>query len=437
MSASGSSPPAPSVRITRNAAAVITSVDNSIVEVLGWRPDQLVGRASTGFIHPEDQPSAITAWFDMIAAPGSTQTWRGRYQGADGGWKWVESVNVNHLEDEDDPLVLTSMTLITVDQVSSEEELRARKQLLTRLSDALPLGVFEIDASRQIKFTNDRLHAIVGCPPAATAEAQFSTVVAEDRALLDAALAAVLADQPIDDTEIRLRLAQAEPRATAERVCLLSLRALTDDTGVVSGAIGCLSDVTDRVQLRRQLELRASVDDLTACMNRAATIELLSSTLAQPDAEAGAAVVFIDLDRFKAVNDLLGHAAGDRLLVLTAERLRAAVRGCDRIGRLGGDEFLVICPGVESQSKALEIGKRLAAALTATVDVGAGIVDLRASVGVAWTDERLDPDSFIAQADSAMYESKRLGEATVALFGVPVDEELAFGPAGHRVQRAA
>jgi diguanylate cyclase (GGDEF)-like protein len=423
--------------MTRNAAAVMTSVGESIVDVLGWRPDQLVGRASTGFIHPEDQPSAITAWFDMIAAPGSTQMWRGRYRGADGAWKWVESVNVNHLDDPDEPVVLTSMTLITVDQVSVEEELRARKQLLTRLSDALPLGVFEIDGDRQIKFANDRLHAIVGLPPAATADAQFSTVIPEDRTLLDAALSAVLADQPVDDSEIRLRLPEGDAGPATERVCRLSLRALTNDAGVVSGAIGCLSDVTNEVQLRRQLEIRASVDELTTCMNRAATLELLGRTLAQPDAAAGAAVVFIDLDRFKTVNDALGHAAGDRLLVVTAERLRAAVRACDRIGRLGGDEFLVICPGVEARSKALEIGQRLAAALTATVDVGPGLVDLRASVGVAWTDEPLDPDPLIARADSAMYESKRRGTATVALFGASADAVDSLEPTGHRIKQAA
>ncbi len=423
--------------MTRNGSAVITSVGEAVVDVLGWRPDQLVGRASTAFIHPEDQSSAITAWFDMVASPGSTHAWRGRYQGADGAWKWVESVNVNHLDDPDDPVVHTSMTLVTVDQVTIEEDLRARQQLLTRLSDALPLGVFEIDADRRIKFTNDRLHAIVGSPPAATAEAQLSTIIAEDRGLLEAALAAVLADQPVDDTELRLRLPEADPGAGTERVCLLSLRALTDDVGVVSGAIGCLSIVTDRVQLRRQLEIRASIDDLSRCMNRAATLELLASTLAHAGSDAGTAVVFIDLDRFKAVNDVFGHAAGDRVLVATAERLRAVVRGCDRIGRLGGDEFLVICPGVESEAKAHDIGERLAAAVTASVDVGPGVVDLRASVGVAWTDEQLDPDSLIAQADSAMYESKRIGRATVAVFGAPPDVTASQEPLGRGAGRAA
>ena len=259
----------------------------------------------------------------------------------------------------------------------------------------------------------------MGVLPAATIEAQISTVVAEDRPLLDAALAAVLADHPVDDIEIRLCLptVDAPLDAHVQRMCLLGLRALTDGSGVVSGAVGCLSDVTDSAQLRRELEARASVDDLTSCLNRAATLELVARTMAAPEVSGeGNAVVFIDLDRFKLVNDRFGHAVGDSLLVAAADRLRLAVRDCDHIGRLGGDEFLVICPGVRSSAQAVQIAERIAAAITDTVDVGPGAVELRASLGVAWTTEALDADTLIAQADSAMYESKRTGRTGVRLF---------------------
>jgi len=405
------------VRMTRNSIGVITWVEDSIVEMLGWRPEDLVGSPSTRLVHPEDYASAIGAWMDMVTSPGSTRVWRGRYQTAHGVWTWVETVN--RLEDSDDPIVRTSMTRITVQQVSIEEELRAREQLLSRLSDALPVGVFQIDVTRHVTFTNDRMHAILGVLPAATIDAQMSTVVPEDKQLLEEAIAAVLAGQPIDDIEIRLRRTTVDAafKADAERVCLVSLRALTDDTGVVSGAVGCLSDVTDRVQLLRELEVRASVDKLTSCLNRAATLDLLGRTIALPKRTGeGNAVVFIDLDGFKSVNDQYGHAAGDRLLVAAAERLQNAVRDCDHIGRLGGDEFLVICPGVVSSAQAVRVADRIASALKATVDVGPGEVELRASVGVAWTSEPLNPDTFIAQADTAMYESKRTGRKDVTLF---------------------
>jgi PAS domain S-box-containing protein len=124
------------VSMRRNAAAVIVSVDDAVTNVLGWQPDDLIGRASTEFSNPEDQVSAVRVWFDMLAAPGTTCLERGRYHGADGSRKWVEPVNTNQLDDPDDPVVLTTMTLIHLDQVVVEEDLRARHQLLTRLSDA-------------------------------------------------------------------------------------------------------------------------------------------------------------------------------------------------------------------------------------------------------------------------------------------------------------
>ena len=94
--------------------------------------------------------------------------------------------------------------------------------MLSRLSDALPVGLFEIDTARQIKFTNDRLHLIVGLPPAATIDAQLATLVDDDEPILAGALAAVLAGDPGDDIEVRLE----DPIEGWQRVCLLSLRAL-------------------------------------------------------------------------------------------------------------------------------------------------------------------------------------------------------------------
>jgi diguanylate cyclase (GGDEF)-like protein len=144
---------------------------------------------------------------------------------------------------------------------------------------------------------------------------------------------------------------------------------------------------------------------------------LLASTLTgQADTGRPTAIVYVDLDQFKAVNDRLGHAAGDRLLEIAARRLDATVRVGDRVGRLGGDEFLVICPGVDDVSTALDIGDRLARALTASIRLGTEIVELRASLGVAWTDCALDPDTFVAQADGAMYRSKQAGRSKAMLY---------------------
>jgi diguanylate cyclase (GGDEF)-like protein len=414
-SEAGQEPPGPVVHMTRSGVGVILSVEASCYDLLGWRPEQMVGSSSTRFIHADDQASAIAAWVKMVDSSDGAGVWRGRYQSAWGTWVWVETVN--HYGGSDDPVVTTSMTGVTAEQASMEERLYARSQLLSRLSDALPVGVFQVNMAGHVTFTNDRLHAIVGVGLRATIAEQMASLVEEDRPLFEGALAMAFADRPVEDLELRLRPPTGDQGGASdeERVCLLGLRTLTDSTGVVSGAVGCLSDVTERAQLRRELEVRASVDALTSCLNRAATLELVGRTVAAPAGDRGNAVVFIDLDRFKAVNDDLGHAAGDRLLVEVADRLRSTLRDGDRVGRFGGDEFLVICPGVDSADQAREIAERIATVLTSTVDIGSRSVTLRASVGVAWTTEHLEADTLIAWADSAMYESKRVGLPAVTL----------------------
>ncbi len=206
-----SEPPGHACCMVRNEAGVITTVDDSIVALLGWSPDQLTGSPSTTLIHPNDQASAVSAWFDMINTPGSTRTWRGRYRTIEGNWRWIEATNTNRLDDPDHPGVLTLMRPADADFVSVEEELRARDELLTRLSDALPVGLFQIDTNRHIVFTNGRLHQILAAPPAVDLASQFAVVVDDDLARLEEAMEAVLGGHDVDNLELRFRVAVPHP----------------------------------------------------------------------------------------------------------------------------------------------------------------------------------------------------------------------------------
>ena len=195
------------------------------------------------------------------------------------------------------------------------------------------------------------------------------------------------------------------------------MRPLTDEAGDVTGAVGCVSDITAQVLLRRQLEVRANTDELTSCLSRARILEVLSEVLErQKETPGGTAVIFIDLCGFKTVNDEFGHATGDQVLKVAGNRLRFAIRQYDRVGRFGGDEFLVVCPRVETAPMSLEIAKRMTASLTQPVHGTSNVVELRASVGVAWSSAIIDADTLVAQADHAMYDSKRSGSSTVVLF---------------------
>jgi len=402
-------------RMTRNEFGLITEVDGSITTLLGWRPDQLIGTPSTTLIHPNDQASAVSAWIAMVNAPGSTRTWRGRYRTLEGGWRWIEAINTNELDDPDNPGVFTLMQPARPDFVSVQEELRAREELLTRLSDVLPDGIFQIDADHRILSTNGRLHQILAAPPAGDLAGQFAVIVAEDQCRLEAAIDAVLSGVDVDNVELRFGVMVPHPEFAATRVCQVSLRPLTDGADSVTGAIGSLSDVTDSVELRRELELRASTDSLTGCLNRGAIFERLDQALRSVSSTStGVAAIFVDLDGFKRINDVYGHAAGDKALMAASDKIRSALRANDVVGRLGGDEFLVVCPGVSSAEEGLAVAERIGRSLYGPVPTADGEITLKASVGFTWTtapDE--SPDILVARADAAMYQSKMTGNGSV------------------------
>jgi diguanylate cyclase (GGDEF)-like protein len=126
-------------------------------------------------------------------------------------------------------------------------------------------------------------------------------------------------------------------------------------------------------------------------------------------ADRPAAAIFVDLDRFKPVNDTLGHAAGDELLVKVAERLAGLLRDEDVVGRIGGDEFLLVLPGVGDPDEAKAIGERVHEALHRPFEISGEVVAIGASIGVACGPEGSTSDDLVAHADEAMYVSKREG----------------------------
>jgi diguanylate cyclase (GGDEF)-like protein/PAS domain S-box-containing protein len=400
--------PTPSCRLVRNEAALITDVDESVIDVLGWRPEQLIGSPSTTLIHPSDQASAVSAWFAMLDVPGSTRTWRGRYRTGDGEWRWIEAVNTNRLDDPENPVVLTTMRLASTEQMTLEDELRAREELIARLTDALPVGVFQVDRDQRILFTNGRLHHILGIPPAGDVSGQFASLTDQDLVKLVAAIQVALTGREVNALEFRYNVEVPHPDFPSTRVCEVALRPLTNGADRVTGAIGCLSDVTDSVQLRRELEHRATTDGLTGCLNRTATFERLDQAMRESmSSDGGMAVIFVDLDDFKNVNDTYGHATGDRALLTVAERIRGAVGATEVVGRIGGDEFLIVCTSVGSPEEVVSLAARVAASIRGTLLTDSGTVQLVASVGTAWTNGTVtSPDILISRADEAMYQSK-------------------------------
>lgn len=384
--------------IHKDELSFIVGVDEAVTQILGWSAEDMKGRRSIEFIHPDDHALAIDNWMEMVASPGPGRRVRLRHRRRDESWVWFEVTNHNLLDDPDHRCVVSEM-------VDISEEMAAQ-QLLERLADAVPVGLFQVDADRHIVYTNDRLHEILGVEREDTVEAQLTTVTNADRPVLDRALDEVLGEGLQADIEVELHL----PPSRELRFCAISLRALSEDDGTVNGAIACVADITDSARMREELKRRATFDELTACYNRASIMGALEANIASGQRQAERAVVFVDLDGFKAVNDRYGHATGDELLNIIAQRLQGVLRDEDMVGRIGGDEFLAVCPNIGGPDQAMQLAERLAEAQREEVTVAKGTIMVLVSIGVAWSSgEGTDADAMVAQADSAMYESKRDG----------------------------
>ena len=404
--------PPPRVAHTRkDQLAVIVDIDDDVTAMLGWERDDIVGQRSLEYIHPEDHDRAINAWMEVLTKPGDAFRVRLRHKHQDGRWIWLEIANRNLL-DEPEGYVDCEMFDIS-EEMEAQEAMRASEQLLRRLAGALPVGVVQLDRDRNIVYANDCIREILGTAPGATSRDMGGAVV--DRAALDRALEAVLAGEDVD---LELRIDRLD--GSGRRLATLALRALTAPSGEVTGAVGCLTDLTDSARMRAELQRRATLDDLTGCASRATTLVTLDGMLTESGPRTAA--IFVDLDGFKAVNDRFGHGIGDTLLVAVAARLRDTVRAGDVVGRIGGDEFLVLCPDVADGDLAMALGERIADAVAAPLDVDGTLIEPRASVGVAWAGagvwtSGVNAEELIAEADAAMYASKAEAEGRPVLAG--------------------
>jgi diguanylate cyclase (GGDEF)-like protein/PAS domain S-box-containing protein len=181
---------------------------------------------------------------------------------------------------------------------------------------------------------------------------------------------------------------------------------------------GVFLDVSDRKRMEVELERLALYDPLTGLPNRALFGDRLRHVLARRGRDAATAVYFLDLDRFKRINDSLGHGAGDEVLREVAERLSAVVRPEDTVARFGGDEFTVLCESVGGVLEAVAIADRLQRPLRQSLRAGGAELRLSASIGVALVeaDDNGDGQHLIEDADAAMYRAKERGGARTELF---------------------
>jgi len=199
---------------------------------------------------------------------------------------------------------------------------------------------------------------------------------------------------------------------------LQTISAVTDEHGEISHYIHIFNDITASKAAEQRIRHQAHHDSLTDLPNRASLKYRIGESVERARSTAGRlAVLFLDLDYFKDVNDRLGHAMGDRLLREVAERLRRVLRHEDTVGRLGGDEFLILLEGLPAPRFAGQVAAKVIEVLTRPFEIEGESIEIGVSIGIAVFPEQADgAEALISHADAAMYEAKAAGRDTFRYF---------------------
>ncbi len=416
-----------------DAAGRLTYANPAAERLFGRRVAPLLGTSPFEFLHPEDRDRAMQLFVESIQRPGETERIEVRARHEDGSWRTLEVHGANLLDDAAiEGFVLTCHDVTTRHQ--ADAELREAQERFRSAFDHAPIGMALIAPDGRCFRVNRALAQMVGR--------------AEDEL---AGVSLLALTHPDDRTEVGETMQRA--MTASGSVYRLDQRYVHTDgrpvwvshTGsIVRDVEGrplyfvCqIEDVTERRARGELLAHQAIHDPLTGLPNRVLFVDRLQRALSDND-HAQLAVLFLDLDHFKVVNDSLGHPAGDRLLVALADRLRATIRPSDTVARFGGDEFTVLCNNVPDEATALELARRLSDAVAKPIALAEGEVFVTASVGISTSGTELETaETLLRNADAAMYRAKEQGRARSELFRADAhDQAVRHLRTGNELHRA-
>ncbi len=296
----------------------------------------------------------------------------------------------------------------------AEEALRRSHSTLTAVVEGTPDPVWVKDLTGAYLLANAACARVIGRP--------VSDIVGKadsDLLTADEARRAEVTDRESLESGGTIRFEDTTTVGGEPRTFLLSKGVFRDSLGNAIGILGIARDITDRKVVEDRLVHQASHDPLTGLPNRSVFIDRLERELlrARRQPEHLFAVLFIDIDRFKLVNDERGHAVGDELLIAFTRALDHWLRPGDVIARLGGDEFTVLLPSVEGVDDAVGVAERIHEGLRAPIRLRAESVPTTVSIGVAMSSPSyVRAQDLVRDADSAMYHAKQLGRDRYAVY---------------------
>ena len=406
------------------AGAIVTwqaSADGTILEAPGWHaltglPDAALRDGSwLSVIHPEDQAAVLPNWVAVADADGSVDT-EFRILTA-GTWRWVRVRGAPVYEpQQSEPTEWVGTIHDVHDRRAAQAALAESEARFVRAISAVGMGTWDWNLATDVLHLSPGYEALYqkeeGSLP--TARAAADATHPDDVAAVTAAVDRALKGTEGDSYDIEFRIVRPGGNI---RWLRMQGRAERDAQGKVIRMSGVTQDVTAKHDAESQLAHMARHDALTDLPNRTMLRERMDAAMADARRGDASAIFCLDLDRFKQVNDTLGHPIGDALLRAVTDRLLSCIRKTDMVARIGGDEFAIVQSSVNQPSDARALARRVIAEVSRPYEIEGNRIVIGTSLGIAIApQDGTDSDRLLRSADLALYRAKTDGRGTFRFF---------------------
>lgn len=388
-------------------------VNERTIKYFGHSSEKILDSGWKNFVHPDDLEKCVENWTNSIANGDYYET-EFRLKGADGNYRW-HLARATAGRDSDGKIIKWFGTNTDIEeQKLVGAAMRENEYKLRTLLDSMTEGLIQVNNADEIEFVNDRFCEMSGYAREELL-GQFAEVLLDDEGRKFVSEANKQRLEGVSSQyEIKLKKKSGEMMWV-----LIGGAPILDGDGRITGTMGVFTDVNERKIAESQLLHDAMHDGLTGLANRTLFMDHLQQTIKRGKRRHSKnyAVLFLDLDRFKIVNDSLGHLEGDDLLKQAARRLEECLRFGDLLARLGGDEFTILLDELNELNDAIFVAERIQNELKIPFNLGGREVYISASIGIALsTAGHNSAQDMLRDADIAMYRAKAKGKAQYQVF---------------------
>jgi len=377
-------------------------ISPSVFTVTGWEPAELLGPSNGHLWHPEDRELSFSLLNSSYKGGSGHATLR--FQKKDGTYIWLE-LNVQPYSEEDGRFSAVGIMRDVTDRTISQQALIASEQRFRLLAEHASDIVAHTDLDSIVQWISPSVKNILGWHPEELVGSCATDLLhSED---LKERVDSVANGSLENSTSFEARYASADG---TYQWFSITIRPIYDEQGKLIGRVSAARDISTERKARESLEFQAFHDSLTGLRNRTWIMDTLGADLQEAKKNGSTvALLYIDLDQFKVVNDSLGHDAGDQMLMNIAQRMKSIMGEQDRLGRSGGDAFMIVLPGINSALEVEQFAEQLSQVVAAEQIIHDRRVVMTISIGISLS--RLDstPETLLREADSALYRAKDAG----------------------------